>query len=64
MNIKEVIERDLKSGKSLNDSLLKNNMRIEDLVLEILKENKELHIKIEESEKSLMKYLQDWMSPF
>lgn len=64
MNLKEIIERDLKAGKSLDDSLLENNKCIEDLLLEILKENRELNKRIEESEKSIQNWLLEKMSPW
>lgn len=64
MNLKETIEKDLQEGQSLEESLQKSNKRIEDLFLEILKENRELNKRIEETEKTIKNWILDMLSPW
>jgi len=64
MSLKETIEKDLQEGQSLDESLRKNNKRVEDLFLEILRENRELNTRIEETEKTIKNWILDMLSPW
>ena len=64
MSLKETIEKDLQESQSLDESLRKNNKRVEDLFLEILRENRELNTRIEETEKTIKNWILDMLSPW
>lgn len=64
MNFIETIEKNLQDGQSLDESLQKSNKKIEDLVLEVLKENRELNKRIEETEKTIKNWILDMLSPW
>lgn len=64
MSIKEVIEKDLEEGKKIEDSLSENNIRVEDFILGLLKENRDINKRVEAIERYVNNWIEATMTPW
>lgn len=60
MSLIETIEIDLEKGKSLDESLRANKIEIENLVLELIKENKKLNSRVD----IINRWIEETMTPW